>query len=87
MHNSASFWRPLGIEHVNESQELLKSAEKYLDPTFSSFSAKPNYKKVFLIRYETLALLVNTLTGNCDSSRSNSENLLSPILIKLFKNP
>ena len=87
MHNRASFWRPLGIEHVNESQKLLKSAEKYFDSTFLSFCGKLSYKKVFLIRYETLGLLVNTLSGNCDSSRSNGENLPSPILIKLFKNP
>ena len=86
MPNRASFWRPLGIERVSESQKLLKSAEKYFDSSFSSFCAKMSYKKVFLMRYETLGLLVNTLTANYDYSRSNRENLPSPILINLSKN-
>ena len=86
MHNRGSFCRPLGIERVSESQKLLKSAEKYFDSTFSSFCVKLSYKKVFLIKYETLGLFVNTLTANHDYSRSNRENLPSPILIKLSKN-
>ena len=87
MPNRASFWRPLGIERVNKSQKLLKSAEKYFDSTFSSFCVKLSYKNVFLIKYENLGLLVNTLTANYDYFRGNRENLPSPILIKLSKNP
>ena len=40
MNNRACLSKLLGSERVNESQKLLKSAEKYLYPTFSSFSAK-----------------------------------------------
>ena len=40
MDNRACFWKPFGSERVNESQKLLKSAEKYFYPTFSSFWAK-----------------------------------------------
>ena len=40
MRNTACFWKPFGSERVNESQKLLKSAEKYSYPTFSSFWAK-----------------------------------------------
>ena len=39
MHNMASFWKPFGIESVNESQKLLQYAEKNFYPTFSSFWA------------------------------------------------
>ena len=35
MRSKASFLKPFGSESVNESQKLLKSAEKYFDPTFS----------------------------------------------------
>ena len=35
--NRAYFQKPLGSERVKESQKLLKSAEKYFYPTFSSF--------------------------------------------------
>ena len=35
MRNKASFLKPFGSESVNESQKLLKSAEKYFDTTFS----------------------------------------------------
>ena len=40
MHNEACFWRPFGSERVNETQTLLKSAEKYFYPAFLSFWAK-----------------------------------------------
>ena len=29
MHKRACFWKPFGSEHVNESQKLSKSLEKY----------------------------------------------------------
>ena len=37
MHERSSFLKDFGIERVNDSLKLLKSAEKYLYPTFSSF--------------------------------------------------
>ena len=40
MDNRACFRKPFDNERVNESQKLLKSAEKYFDPTFSSFWAQ-----------------------------------------------
>ena len=40
MHNRAGFWKSFGSERANESQKLLKSAEKFFYPTFSSFSPK-----------------------------------------------
>ena len=57
MHNSACFWKPFFSKRVNESQKLLKSAEKYFYPTFLSFWAKLSEKKLFLIRSEILGLL------------------------------
>ena len=38
------------------------------------------------MRSEILGMLVDTLTDNYDYSRSNRENLLLPIQIKLCKN-
>ena len=64
MHKRSCFWKPFGSERVNESLKLLKSAEKYLYPTFSSFSAKLSYEKLFLIRSEISRQIVNTLTAN-----------------------
>ena len=37
MNKSACFWKLCGAQRVNETQKLLKSAEKYFYPTFSSF--------------------------------------------------
>ena len=85
MDNSASFWKPFRSEHVNESQKLLNSAEKYLYPTTSLFRGKLSYKELLLMRSEFLGLLLNTLTANCEYSRSNRENLPLPIQIKSSK--
>ena len=85
MHHRASFWKPFRSEHVNESQNLLNSAEKYLYPTIFLFCGKLSYKELILIRYEFLGLLVNTLTTNYEYSRNNRENLTLPIQIKLTK--
>ena len=87
MHNRACFWKPFGSEHVNESQKLLKSAEKYFYPTFSLFWAKLSQEKLFLIRSDISGLLVDTLTANYQYSRSNRENLPLPIQMKLSKKP
>ena len=86
MHDRDIFWKPFGRERVNESQKLLKSAEKYFYPTFSSFWAKLSLKKLFLIRFEILGLLVNKLTANYNNSGSNSDNLSWQIQIKYLKN-
>ena len=87
MHKRVCFWKPLGTERVNEYQKLLTSAEKYFYHTFSLFSAKLGYRKLFFIRSETLGLLVNKLTANYEYSRTNRENLPLPIQIKLSKKP
>ena len=85
MHNRDFFWKPFGIERVNESQKLLKSAKKYFYPTFSSFWPKLSLRKLFLIRSEIFALLINTLTANYEYSDSNRENLPLQIQIKVSK--
>ena len=79
--------KSFGSEPVNESQKLLKSAEKYLYPTFWSFWAKLSQKKLFLIRSEILGPLDKTLTANYDYSCRNRENLEFPIQIKLSRKP
>ena len=87
MHNSASFWKPIGTERVNSSEKLLKSTGKDFYPTFSSFSARLSYKNFFLFRSQILGLLINRLTVNYEYSRSIRENLPLPIHIKLSKKP
>ena len=64
MCNGACFWKRFCGERVKDSCKLLKSAEKYFYPTFSSFSAKLSYKKLIFIESEILGLLVKTLTTN-----------------------
>ena len=85
MYNRAYFGKPFGTERVNESQNLLKSADEYLYPTFSSFSANLSSKKLFLIRSEMIGPLDNTFTASYDYSRSNREHLPLPIEINLSK--
>ena len=85
--NRDFFWKPFGSERINESQKLIKSAEKNFYPIFSSFRVKLSQKKLFLIVSEILGLLDNTLTANYEYSRSNRENLQFPIQIKLSKKP
>ena len=87
MDNRAGFLKHFGSERVNECQKLLKSAEKYLGPTFPLFWAKLSQENLFVKRSEISGLLVNTLTANYDYSRSNRENLPLPIQIKLSKKP
>ena len=87
MDHSACFLKPFGSERVNESQKLLKSAEKCFYPTFSSLWTKLTEEKLFLIRSQISGLLVNPLTGNYEYSRSNRENLPLPIQIKLSRKP
>ena len=75
MHKRSCFWKLFGSEHINESLNLLKSAEKYFHPTFSSVWVNLDYKKLFLIRPEILGRPVNTLTSYYDYSRSNRDKL------------
>ena len=46
-----------------------------------------SYEKLFLLRPEISALLVNTLTANLKYCHSNRETLRLPIEIKLSKKP
>ena len=39
MHKRCCFWKPYGSERANKSLKLLKFAENYFYPTFSSFLA------------------------------------------------
>ena len=85
MHNRACFWKAYCSQRVNESQKLVQYAEKNFYPTFSSFSAKLCYKRLFLIRSEILWLLDNMLTANYEYSRINRENLQLQNQVKLSK--
>ena len=87
MHSKASFWQPFGSESVNEFQKLLKSAEKYSYPTFSSFWTKLSQKNLFLIRSKILGLFDKTLTANYEYFRSSLQNLRFPIEIKVSEKP
>ena len=87
MHNRASLWKPFRSERINYFQKLLKSSEKYFYLTLSSFWAKMSKKNFFLTRSQILGLLLNTLTVNCEYSRSNRENLPLPTQLTLSKKP
>ena len=82
MYKRSCFCKPFGSERVNESLKLLKSAEKYFYPTFSSFLANLSSKVLFLVRSDILALLVNTLTANYEYC-NNTNNLPLPVQMQL----
>ena len=85
MDTWACFLKPCGSERVNESQNVLKSAEKYFYNTFSSIWAQLSSKRLFLRRSQILGLLVNPLTAIYEYSHSNRENIPLPIQIKFSK--
>ena len=85
MHERPCFWKYFDSEGVNKSLKLLKSAEKYLYPTFLSFWAKLSQKKSFLVKSDILGLLANTLTANYEYSCSNTDNLRLPFQTQLSK--
>ena len=64
MHNRDCFWKPFASELVSKTQKLLKSAKKYFYHNFSSFLTNLSLKKLFLIRSESLGLLVKRLSAN-----------------------
>ena len=78
MHNRSCFWIPFCSERVNESQKLRQYPENNFYPTFSSFWAKLSEKGFFLIKFEILGLLDNTLTANYEYCRINRKNLPLP---------
>ena len=78
MRSRACFWKAYCSERVNESQKLLQYPDKNFYPTFLSFWAKLNKKRLFLIRSEILGLLDNTMTANYQYPRINRENLPVP---------
>ena len=83
MRKRSFFWKPFGSERVNESEKLLKSAEKYFYPSFSLFWAYLTSEAPFQVRYQILGLLVKTLTASYDFSPSNMEKLSPPIHMQL----
>ena len=85
MHQWALFWKHFLSERINYFQKLLKSSERYFYLSLPSFWVKLGKKKIFLIKSQILGLLVNTLTVNCEYSRSNRDNLPLPTQITLSK--
>ena len=78
---------PLAVNGLTSLKNLI--TEKKITFILLFHYSKTNWvwKMLFLIRSEILRLLVNTLTANCEYSRSNRENLLLPIQINLSKKP
>ena len=67
----------------NESLKLLKSAERYFYPSFSSVWVNLSSKKSFLVRSEILGLLVTKFTGTYKYSRSNTDKVPLPVQMQL----
>ena len=83
IHKRSCYWKLFHSERVNESLKPLISERNYFSATFSSFLAKLNYKKSFLVRSAILIQLVNTLTANYEYSRNDMDNLLLPVQMQL----
>ena len=78
---------PFAVNVLTNRKNSWNMQKRYCYATFSSFCAKLSYKKLFLIRSESLGPLFNTLTANYEYFRSNRENWPSPIQIKWYKKP
>ena len=82
-HKRSCFWKLFGSESVNESLKLLKSGEKYFQPTLSSVPVYFCKVNSFSVRSEILGLLVNMLTADYEYSRSNRDKLALPVQMQL----
>ena len=69
------FSKIFGSERVNEFLKVLKPAEKYFYPTFSSFIASLSYEKLVLVTCKILGLLFKTLSAKYGYSHNNTDNL------------
>ena len=69
------FRRPFGNQRVQEFQTLSKSARHHYYPTVPWIWDKLSWKNCRLVRFEILALLVNTLTTDDKYSSRNIQNL------------
>ena len=76
--------KPFGSQRVSESQKLLESAEKHFYRFFVTLS-QIDLGNFYLLKSETLWLLVKTLTAEYEYSWSNRENLLLSIQMQWSK--
>ena len=81
----SSFWKPFHSERVKKYHRLLKTAEKYFYPIFTSVLTKISSKQSVSVNYKILGLSVNTLNRGYQYSRSNTEKLPLHIQRKSFE--
>ena len=87
MSKWSCFRTPCGSQRVSDSQKLPKSAQHYFYRILRSIWDKVGWKILLLVRYEILALFVNTLTADDRYSRHSRENILHYFQMQLSQNP
>ena len=87
MSRSSFFRESFGSQLVNGSQTLLRSARHNFYTTFSLIRDKLSWKKLQLVRSESLGLFVNSFISNDKYSRQNREVFAQEIQMQLSQKP
>ena len=87
MCKRSPFRTPFGSQRVNESQSRLKSVRHNFYTILPLLWDKLSCKKLFLVRFEILALFLNTMASNDKISRRNRDNFKQQIQRQLSENP
>ena len=74
--------QPLGRQHVNGSQTLLRSAQNQIHTTLPLILDRGSRERLVLVRSEVLGQFVNTLTADYKYSSYNRENLSQQVPIQ-----
>ena len=77
------FRTPFGSQRINASQSLLKSARHHFYTIVPLIWDKLSCKKLLLVRFEILGLLLNTMTIDHKISRRNRYNFAQQIQMQL----
>ena len=87
MSKRSRFRTHFGSQSVIGSQSLLKSARLHLSTILPIIWVKLSCKKLLLVRFEILGLLVETMTSNDKISRRNGDNSAQQVQMKLSQKP
>ena len=87
MSESSCFRTPFGIQHVKESQTLLKPGAQHLRPNFPLISDRLIGNISVLVRTEMLELFFNTFTAYHMFSRQIYEKFPQQVQTQLSSKP
>ena len=83
MSKTSRLRTPFGSQRVDRSQSLLKSARRHFYTIVPLIRDILSCKKSLLVRFEILALFVNTMTTEDKNSRRNRDHFEQQIQMQL----